>query len=272
MMPGGYMNNVADYIAYAATKYNKSKSKQFRRANASAKFLKPLGLALNKYPPPEIWDGKLFTPKEEMQWFSSLHYIKYLLNMNSSQRLCQALFYYTRNRIIHANNRFVVHMAKRTTSEFGLDFHISCGHVGLMRAVITFDPWRGNKFSTYAYYAVKREIGLSILKERKIVSASYLGSNPDLNIPEIESSKDELELWIAMLKNIIKNNTAGLDERERKIMEEYYEIGEEKCSGEVFLRHLAEPRDLTVERIRQIKKIAINKVKAKLLEDLKCRK
>lgn len=71
-----------------------------------------------------------------------------------------------RNRMIQSNLRLVVHLAKKNLSR-GLYFHdimdlVQEGTLGLMRAVELFDPERGYKFSTYAYWWIRQSIGRGI--------------------------------------------------------------------------------------------------------------
>ena len=63
----------------------------------------------------------------------------------------------TKNQIIRANLRLVVSIAKRyvgpTQDFFEL---VSDGNISLLRAVDKFDFSRGNKFSTYATWAIMK--------------------------------------------------------------------------------------------------------------------
>lgn len=71
-----------------------------------------------------------------------------------------------RERMIKSNLRMVVHLAKKNLMR-GLHFHdlmdmVQEGTFGLMRAVELFDPERGYKFSTYAYWWIRQSIGRGI--------------------------------------------------------------------------------------------------------------
>src|SRR6056297_4135218 len=74
----------------------------------------------------------------------------------------------TKNQIVQANLRLVVSIAKRhmnsTDDFFGL---ISDGNMSLIRAVEKFDYSRGNKFSTYATWAIMKNFARTIPKEYK---------------------------------------------------------------------------------------------------------
>jgi RNA polymerase primary sigma factor len=64
-----------------------------------------------------------------------------------------------RERFILANLRLVVHIARRYLS-WGrqLEDLIEEGNLGLLHAVETFDPSRGNRFSTYARFWIQQSI------------------------------------------------------------------------------------------------------------------
>ncbi len=71
-----------------------------------------------------------------------------------------------RNRMINANLRLVVSVARRyhsrvTPSLSGEDM-IQEGMLGLHRAVEKFDPERGYKFSTYAYWWIRQAIARAV--------------------------------------------------------------------------------------------------------------
>lgn len=71
-----------------------------------------------------------------------------------------------KNRMFQANLRLVVHISKnyaekglRSMSMMDL---IQEGNIGLSRAIEKFDPSRGYKLSTYAYWWIKQAVGRSI--------------------------------------------------------------------------------------------------------------
>ena len=74
----------------------------------------------------------------------------------------------TKNQIVQANLRLVVSIAKRHVSAsddfFGL---VSDGNMSLIRAVEKFDYARGNKFSTYASWAIMKNFARTIPDEFK---------------------------------------------------------------------------------------------------------
>ena len=76
-----------------------------------------------------------------------------------------------KNRLVAANLRLVVMAAKRYIGRSPLTFEdlIQEGNIGLMRAVDTFDPERGWRFSTYAMHWIKQAISRAILNQSKTI-------------------------------------------------------------------------------------------------------
>lgn len=95
-----------------------------------------------------------------------------------------------REHLIKANIRLVVNIAKkyrRYSSSF-LDL-IQAGNVGLIRAVDKFDYTRGNRFSTYATWWIRRSVLRNLnQKERTIRLPNYLSTR----IRKIYSARKDL--------------------------------------------------------------------------------
>lgn len=104
----------------------------------------------------EIGETALLTPEEEQT----------LAERIQSQNDEKA-----RQRMLHANLRLVVNIAKKyapsNDPEMLMDL-IQEGNLGLMRAVDRFQPGRNTRFSTYGVYWIKQAI-LRALKSRRLV-------------------------------------------------------------------------------------------------------
>ena len=100
-----------------------------------------------------------------------------------------------REHLIKANIRLVVNIAKkyrRYSSSF-LDL-IQAGNVGLIRAVDKFDYKRGNRFSTYATWWIRRSVLRHLnQKERTIRLPNYLSTR----IRKILAARKELTVKLS---------------------------------------------------------------------------
>jgi RNA polymerase primary sigma factor len=172
-----------------------------------------------------------------------------------------------RQRIVKANLRLVVSIAKKHVG-WSADFFevISDGNMSLMRAVEKFDYALGNKFSTYATWAVMKNYARSI-PEQRYRNQRYmtgqeiaLDSQADDRVAEPSSSDRQ------HVREMIDEAIAQLDDREREIVINHFGLGHEQETQT--LEQLGQRFGVTKERIRQIERRALNRLKGVLAPSL----
>ena len=172
-----------------------------------------------------------------------------------------------KNEIVRANLRLVVSIAKRhvTPSENFFEL-VSDGNMSLIRAVEKFDFSRGNKFSTYASWAIMKNFARTIPDEFKhrdryrtshdemFSSTVDVGTNPYLE----ESTQ------LARVGQIGKILTR-LDEREQKIIVSRFGLNHKEEPQT--LKEVGEEMGVTKERVRQIEARALSKLRLAAVEE-----
>ncbi|MBL7134108.1 MAG: sigma-70 family RNA polymerase sigma factor [Phycisphaerae bacterium] len=167
----------------------------------------------------------------------------------------------TKNKIVRANLRLVVLIAKKHVGGAQSLFElISDGNVSLMLAVEKFDYSRGNRFSTYASWAIIRNFARSVPRERYHLDRFATGHEGILDIAAGLQIYDPNEVNPSELRESIDAVLAQLKPRERAILIEHYGLDDQgqTVTFDQLGRHLG----ISKERVRQIEIQALKKLRS----------
>ena len=228
-----------------------------------------------------LYEVPLLSREQEQHLFRRFNYLKYAANrwreqLDSSrpksnlmdkieQLYDQAVD--TKNQIIQSNLRLVVSIAKRhvsTTEEF---FElVSDGNMSLIRAAEKFDYSRGNKFSTYASWAIMKNFARTIpdaFKHRDRFRTSH--DEMFATTEENRGDKYEQESAQQHREAQVDRILSRLDEREQKII--INRFGLDYSQEPQTLKEVGAKMGVTKERIRQIESRALNKLRVVVQEE-----
>jgi len=165
-----------------------------------------------------------------------------------------------KNRIIRANLRLVVSIAKRHTGSANFDELVSDGNMSLIRAVEKFDFARGNKFSTYASWAIMKNFARSIPEQHTQRDRFVTGLAEMFDTTaDARGSEHCYEAEVRRIRSSLAKILSRLDERERSIIISRFGLDDE---GEPHtLEEVGQELGVTKERIRQIEVRALGKLR-----------
>jgi RNA polymerase sigma factor (sigma-70 family) len=170
-----------------------------------------------------------------------------------------------KNRIVQANLRLVVNIAKRHVSPQTNFFElISDGNMSLLRAVDKFDYTRGFKFSTYASWAIMKNFARTVPKAGKRRERFMTGHDELLEMTEdlrFEGEEGYREPDVTV-KQSIERVLDELGPREREIVMRRFGLGD--MPGPQTLEEVGKHFGVTKERIRQIEGRALKKLRGML--------
>ena len=174
--------------------------------------------------------------------------------------------------LIEHNLRLVVYIAKRfENTGAGLEDLVSIGTIGLIKAINTFQSDKNIKLATYASRCIENEILMYIRKHsgakaevsideplntdwdgNELLLSDILGSDDDEITFEIEQFEERMA---------VRRAVAGLDEREREIIELRYGMGGKK---ELTQKEVADRLGISQSYISRLEKKIIARLKAEI--------
>jgi RNA polymerase primary sigma factor len=166
-----------------------------------------------------------------------------------------------KNLLIRSNLRLVVSIAKRHLKAANGFFElVSDGNISLIRAVEKFDYARGNKFSTYASWAILKNFARSVPAEHQRLDRFRTGQDEVF----AQSSEHRGSLFIDEQMNrtqraVIRELMQELDGREQKVIA--CRFGLDEGAEPETLEQVGTRLGVTKERIRQIEVRTLEKLR-----------
>ncbi|NBT12260.1 MAG: sigma-70 family RNA polymerase sigma factor [Planctomycetia bacterium] len=221
-----------------------------------------------------LYQTRLLTKSEEQYYFRRMNWLKFraatvrgrLDRKRASLRQMEEVEGWlaeaetVKSIIITSNLRLVVSIAKKFVDPSNaFEELVSDGNVALMRAVEKFNFALGNRFSTYATYAIQRHFFRMSHKGRQQRNR-FVTSDEALKDRAADTAATEYRSaeQIGMLQELFKGFLGDLEPRERQIV--VARFGFDGKPPRTF-RELGSAMGVCKERIRQIQTRAIDKLR-----------
>ncbi len=228
-----------------------------------------------------LYEVPLLTREQEQHLFRKLNFLKYKASrlretldpgqarsrtMDRIEQLYDQAVK-TKNRIVQANLRLVVSIAKRhanaTDDFFSL---VSDGNMSLIRAVEKFDYARGNKFSTYASWAIMKNFARTIPEEYRHRDRFRTSHDEAFTMRQDERTDQYAQESAQHLRRTqIGRILSRLDDREQRII--ISRFGLDHSQEPQTLKEVGSQMGVTKERVRQIEARALSKLRAAAQEE-----
>jgi len=169
--------------------------------------------------------------------------------------------------LIRHNLRLVAHVVKKYNGAAEADDLISCGTIGLIKAINSFKPDKGTQISTYASRCIENEIlmFLRVSKKHQQVGSlnESLGDDRDGNeiylVDIVTDEREQTDIDLAMhsqlMQKLVKAMRERLSDREFKIINLRYGLDNQIALPQ---REVAEKLNISRSYISRIEKHAIS--------------
>jgi RNA polymerase sigma factor (sigma-70 family) len=169
-----------------------------------------------------------------------------------------------REHIVQANLGLVYSILRRHTPQAldPVDLQ-SEAMLAFTKAVDRYNPWKGFRFSTYAYNAISRAVFRRLRRQHRFHEHHRMGFEPSLDDP-VELPDHKTELYVDRLRVALDRNLGELTEIESRILSRRFP--QDRDRGLTF-REIGREVGLSKERVRQIQQIALDKLREVLDQD-----
>ncbi len=228
-----------------------------------------------------LYEVPLLTREQEAHLFRKLNYLKYEasvlraqldVNRPNSRLMDRIDTLYDealaiQNHLIRANLRLVVSIAKRYVGP-ARDFFelVSDGNLSLIKAVEKFDFARGNKFSTYATWAIIKNVART-MSETFRHRDRFCTNCPEIlgAIEDVRLHRDEQDTAHLQQRSYLEKLLGRLNQREREVVTRRF--GLIRGQAPLKLKQVGTALGITKERVRQIQSRAMSKLQKAAEED-----
>jgi RNA polymerase primary sigma factor len=196
-------------------------------------------------------------------------------------KLCKKGDEKAKNELLESNLKFVFDVAKRYTGRgVPISELISEGNMGLIKAIDKFDETQDVKFISYAVWWIRHAM-LEAIRKNKLINYVELdtenGNNETIEKKVSDNEDEKVSSSELMFSNeyeekkreinneqkkIISNLLMLLTQREKFVIENYYGINNK---NELTLNEIGIELKISSERVRQVKKQALKKLRSKVM-------